>query len=245
MLRLRCARSAPLRTAEHVHRVRLTLIPTVLEYRRYVNAVRLTRSERKERTRTDLLAAAKRVFMHRGFHGASLDEIAEEAGYTKGAVYSNFDDKDALFLAVLDEHYVRRIDTYDAMMLADAETLDGAIRRVSRFMAEADVQEPDWLPTLAEFVAHASQHERLRHEYAHTRERFLEAVAGIIDALTTRFGVSLRISTLEAARCSSVMIRGYSAERRIEPGAVTPEVFVEVHAALMRGLIVPRERSDP
>ena len=53
-------------------------------------AVRLSREERKARTRVDLLAAARTVFLRRGFHGATLDEIAEEAGYTKGAVYSNF-----------------------------------------------------------------------------------------------------------------------------------------------------------
>jgi AcrR family transcriptional regulator len=209
-----------------------------------VNVVRLTRSERKERTRTDLIEAARRVFLRRGFHGAALDEIAEEAGYTKGAVYSNFADKDALFLAVLDQHYERRLGTYDAMMLRDAETLDDSLRAVSRFMAAADALEPDWLPTLAEFVAHASQDEEVRRAYARTRERFLHAVAGIIDGLTKQFDVSLRISSLEAARCSSVMIRGYSAERRIDPASVTTEVFVEVHTAFMRGLIVPREEES-
>jgi AcrR family transcriptional regulator len=203
-----------------------------------VNAVRLTRSERKERTRTDLIEAARRVFVRRGFHGASLDEIAEEAGYTKGAVYSNFADKDALFVAVLDAHYGRRLDAYAEMFL-DEETLDAAFERVSRFMASADELEPDWLPTVAEFVAHASQHEAVRREYARSRERFLTAIAGIIDQLTERFDVSLRISSLEAARCSSVLIRGYSAERRIDP-STTPEVFVEVHTAFMRGLTVRR-----
>jgi len=205
-----------------------------------VGAVRLTRTERKERTRADLLAAAKVVFMRRGFHGASLDEIAEEAGYTKGAVYSNFADKDALFIAVLDAHYEGRLETYDAMMLVDAQTLDDAYRSISQFMAGADTREPDWLPTLAEFVAHASQHEHLRRQYARTRERFLEAVARLIDELAGRFGASLRISALEAARCSSVMARGYSAERRIDPETVTPEIFVEVHTAFMRGVTVSR-----
>jgi AcrR family transcriptional regulator len=51
---------------------------------------RLTRSQRQEQTRAQLLDAALPVFLRRGFHGASLDEIAEEAGYTTGAVYSNF-----------------------------------------------------------------------------------------------------------------------------------------------------------
>src|SRR5262245_11132714 len=242
MLRLRCVRAASSRVVSAPESENLTLIPAVLKYREYVNAVRLTRSERKERTRTDLIEAARAVFVRRGFHGASLDEIAEEAGYTKGAVYSNFADKDALYLAVLEAHYEKRLEAYAEMFL-EPETLDAAFLTISRFMAEADEREPDWLPTLAEFVAHASQREELRRAYARTRERFLEAVAGIIDELTKRFGVSLRISALEAARCSSVLIRGYSAERRIDPEAVTPDGFVEVHTALMRGLTVPGEEE--
>ncbi|MET0831731.1 MAG: helix-turn-helix domain-containing protein, partial [Acidimicrobiia bacterium] len=66
-----------------------------------MTATRATRVERKAQTRSDLLTAARRVFLRSGFHGASVEEIAEEAGYTKGAVYSNFEDKAALYLAVL------------------------------------------------------------------------------------------------------------------------------------------------
>ena len=82
-------------------------------YRRYINtngigmATRVTRSERKARTRASCSLAARTVFLRRGFHGASLDEIAEEAGYTKGAVYSNFAGKDDLYLALLGAHYER------------------------------------------------------------------------------------------------------------------------------------------
>ena len=62
------------------------------------------------------------MFLRRGFHAASLDEIAEEAGYTKGAVYSNFAGKDDLFLALLAEHYVQRAETYAALILAEEDT---------------------------------------------------------------------------------------------------------------------------
>lgn len=61
-----------------------------------------TRGERQQQTRTALLAAARTVFARDGYHGARLEVIAHEAGYSKGAVYSNFDGKAALFLAVVD-----------------------------------------------------------------------------------------------------------------------------------------------
>src|SRR3954454_21935814 len=64
---------------------------------------RMTREERKAQTRSDLLRAASRLFVRNGFVATSLSDIAEEAALTKGAVYSNFDSKEELFLALLQE----------------------------------------------------------------------------------------------------------------------------------------------
>src|SRR5258708_19886673 len=65
----------------------------------------LTPERRRQQTRDYLLAAAAQVFAERGFHGATLDEVAAVAGFTKGAVYSNFNSKDDLFLALLESRY--------------------------------------------------------------------------------------------------------------------------------------------
>ncbi len=236
---------AALLGAHPSHAVVLSRLGLTLGYRWYINtdgirmATRVTRSERKARTREELLLAARAVFIRRGFHGATLDEIAEEAGYTKGAVYSNFAGKDDLYLALLDAHYGDRIAAYVEMML-DEPTFEDAIRAVGRFMATADAQDPDWLPTLAEFVAHAGRDEALRRSYLRVRERFLVAIADVIDALVAKHGLALRVPPLEAARASSVLARGYSAERRLDPRAVSSDVFVELHAAFMRGLTVPK-----
>ena len=96
---------------------------------------------------------------------------------------------------------------------------------------------------LAEFVAHAARDESLRRAYVRTRERFLVAIADVIRALCDRHDLTLLVPPLEAARASSMLARGYSAERRLDPDAVSSEIFVELHAAFMRGLTVPRERS--
>jgi AcrR family transcriptional regulator len=204
--------------------------------------VRLTRAEQKERTRSEVIRAARQVFLRRGFHGASLDEIAEQAGYTKGAVYSNFASKDALFLAVLEEHYEKRIEAYARML--EGESIDETFRAISQFMADADAREPDWLPLLAEFTSHAARQELVRHAYVQTRERFLEAIARIIETLAKRHGFSQRVSPLEAARGSSVLARGFSAERQLDPDAVTPELFVELHTAYLHGLTIPAKRRN-
>ena len=62
----------------------------------------LTPERRRRQTRDHLLDAAAQVLAERGFHGASLDEVAAAAGFTKGAVYSNFKNKEDLFLALLE-----------------------------------------------------------------------------------------------------------------------------------------------
>jgi len=81
-----------------------------------VTAKRLGRQERREQTRVDLLAAARRAFLRDGFHAASLDAIAEDAGYTKGAFYSNFASKDDALVAVFEEHFRDRADAYERLI---------------------------------------------------------------------------------------------------------------------------------
>jgi AcrR family transcriptional regulator len=198
-------------------------------------APRLTRAERKELTRGELAEAARAVFLRRGFHAASLDEIAEEAGYTKGAVYSNFASKDELFLGVLDAHFERRVRRYTDVAL-DEHTLEDAYRAVARLMFDEDRCEPEWAPLLLEFWAHASRRERLRAAVVERRERFLDAIAGLIEELVCRHGAQLAIPGKEAARASGGLMRGVGVEWLLEPSTASRELFEEMHLALMSGL---------
>src|SRR3954471_17194478 len=110
-------------------------------------ATRMTRAERAEQTRAELIAAARTVFLRRGFHGASLDEISAEAGYTTGAVYSRFGGKDELFLAVMDDHLERRTRLYTDAALA-AEDFESAHRETVRAAIAVGRKEPGWTPLL-------------------------------------------------------------------------------------------------
>ena len=75
-----------------------------------VSTARLTRPERAALTRRELLDAAQLRFFRDGYHATSLDDIADEAGYTKGAVYGTFKSKAGLFLALFDEVVERRVE---------------------------------------------------------------------------------------------------------------------------------------
>src|SRR5580700_2943962 len=69
---------------------------------------RLSRTEQTERNRVLVLEAARRVFLRRGYHGASVEQIADEAGFSTGVVYSRFDGKADLFLTLLEERIDER-----------------------------------------------------------------------------------------------------------------------------------------
>jgi AcrR family transcriptional regulator len=112
-----------------------------------------TRVERKARTRSELLDAAERLFSEQGFHATSVDAVADAAGYTKGAVYSNFASKEDLFFAI----YERRVDaavTEIESRLADAG--DDPTRGIEEIAAGVAARGggDGWLAVFFEFWAH-------------------------------------------------------------------------------------------
>ena len=198
---------------------------------------RISRSERKARTREELLVAARRVFLRRGFHGATLEEIADEAGYTKGAVYSNFAGKDDLFLALLVEHYQRRAELYATVVLeADAE---GTYRAVARLMLEAFAREPQWWPLVSDFASHATRHAELRERLRVARETFLDALAGTIEGVCRRHEMTFALPAREVARGIGAFMRGMTLEWAIDPSPSDAAAFERMVAAYLRGLAVP------
>jgi len=203
--------------------------------------VRLSRPERKERTRGDLLDAARRVFERHGFHRASLDQIAEEAGYTKGAVYSHFPaGKDELFLAVLDRHIDERVPTYAATILAQ-DSFEASLRAIARHLVALGERDPAWTPLLVEFWTHASHNPQLRDAVGERNDRQARAIAELIDDLAERHGVTYSLPTVEVVRGSSALARGMGLERLIAPDLPLGASFEELFVAQMIGLV----RSAP
>jgi AcrR family transcriptional regulator len=81
---------------------------------------RLTRKERQAHTRSCLMKSAAKVFARRGLHRASIDEVAQDAGFTKGAFYANFKSKEELFLAMLDERFAERLRDIESAIASGA-----------------------------------------------------------------------------------------------------------------------------
>jgi AcrR family transcriptional regulator len=102
-----------------------------------VGATPLPRSVKQAQTRGEIISAARAVFARDGFHGARIDAIAAEAGYTKGAVYSNFAGKADLFLAAMDVNTEIATGTTQSAVTADDPVLRGFALATLEFIAAA------------------------------------------------------------------------------------------------------------
>src|SRR6185437_13463135 len=123
-------------------------IRSCIKLRLRMKRKRKTQTERREETREELLAAAARVFAKRGFHATSLDAIAEEAGFSRGAVYYNFADKEELFLELLDHRCAERAQDLRAVFADNPEDDVAATSRQAQLPArralEAMTGDPEW-----------------------------------------------------------------------------------------------------
>ncbi len=135
---------------------------------------RLTRAESRERTRALIVDAATDLFLRSGFQVTSLEQIGEEAGFTRGAVYSNFPSKTAMGIAVIDELYEREADRLEAALDA-TENLDDWFDALAAW-ADSTIGEPQWTRFEIELAAFSAHDDIYRAataaRYAAMRERW-------------------------------------------------------------------------
>ena len=198
-------------------------------------ATRVRRAESKAATRSELLDAARRVFVERGYHGASLELVAGEAGYTKGAVYSAFGSKGDMFLAVyereVDERWTR-IETEIGDRLARGEVVD-PLREPSRDFAERFVAERAWTLALLEFRLHAARDPRLGAAYAAAHRGVVERMAAIL----SRTSGAPAAAAQEAALAVMSLSNGFVLEYLSSPEDGLEERYITAAASLTTALL--------
>jgi len=132
---------------------------------------RLTREESRAQTRATLIAVGRKHFLRYGLGGAVAEKIAEDAGYSRGALYSNFDGKEELFVAVIREEQASRLDFFRSLLKDEPSPK----KRVEKFRdALADlVTDHDWIVLRAEFEVGALRSEPIRKSFveAHRQQR--------------------------------------------------------------------------
>jgi AcrR family transcriptional regulator len=178
----------------------------------------LTRQRRQEITKAHLLDAAERIFVERGFHAASIDDVAAAAGFTKGAVYSNFRNKEDLFIALVDRRWEQQLATVREVM-ADVENLapeqrDEAFRRLTVELLRAG---RDWQLLYLEFAVYAARNPEARRALD---ARFLadcEALAPLLEAEFRRVGGASPVSFVELAAVFLAFFNGVALRRVTHP----------------------------
>ncbi|WP_197029003.1 TetR/AcrR family transcriptional regulator [Blastococcus sp. URHD0036] len=178
--------------------------------------------------RSRLLEGARQVFADRGFAAATLDHVAAAAGFTKGAVYSNFAGKDELFLALMEDEVAARLAAIEAAM-ADARDLPEALAAVATELGRLD---PRWQVLFLDFWQRAVREPAVREVFVATRREFRDRVTAVVAGFLARRGVagwdaeSLGVVLL-------ALVHGLAVESLPEPGAVPPDLLPRVLTRLV------------
>lgn len=200
---------------------------------------RESRAERQARTRTELLATAARVFARRGYAGASVEEIAEEAGYSHGAVYSNFAGKADLFLAVLEEYMAERARELAATQIGldEDEPIEARARALADQWMERFAKDRESFLLHMEFIAHAGRDPELAERFGSRSAALREAIAGYIGHYQEQEGIEPALPPADLALVLRALGIGLAVEALVSPDAVREDLygdFVELLVGLLR-----------
>jgi AcrR family transcriptional regulator len=197
----------------------------------------LTAERRRNQTRQYLLQAAAQVFTERGFHAASLDEVAAAAGFTKGAVYSNFKNKEDLMLALLEDSYSREMEalrqTLEASDIPPEARIDDF---VSLFKNEGSHSPENWSTLNLEFTLYALRNPAARERLARLEREDIEAIATIIGAGRERQGIEGLEPAEDVARIIVALFHGIALMRTLDPDAVGEALIASAMHFVARGL---------
>jgi AcrR family transcriptional regulator len=197
-----------------------------------------SRAERQALTRTALVDAAERLFVAQGFHATSLDSVAAEAGYTKGAVYSNFGSKEDLFFAVYERRLDARVAEFEEIIEA-APTAWDALHAAAMTAGPRTERGDGWLAVFFEFWAHVLRHAELRERFAALHARIIEPLEAGLVRHSQETGTPLPEDPRKMATARYAMQLGLQLERLTQPDVVDPEL-----GARMLGLSIDGGWTD-
>lgn len=196
---------------------------------------RLTRKERQADTRARLMESASQVAARRGLEGASLDEIAAEAGFTKGAIYANFESKEGLFLALLEEHFDARLADIDRVLSGGAAPVEQARQAGADFIGALS-SEPEWERLFLELVVYAVRNESFRVEFVARYGQLRERIVELFERRARELGIEPPIPSGAVVAMTFAMANGTAVERMLEPDAVPDDLLPTMMATFFSGL---------
>ncbi len=204
---------------------------------------RLSRAEQQARSRAALVRAAAESFAERGFHGATVEDITARAGFTRGAFYSNFSDKEELFRAVLDEHAAQD----EARLAPLIGRAASAAELVEALRARAAEDELQWLVLLTELRLHALRNPGARARLAAFEQAQRAAYRRAVEHLLAVEGLEPPADPELMALIAQTLFDGVALHHHLEGDALAPQVGIDALDLLLRAvaaLAVPVARPD-
>lgn len=197
---------------------------------------RTARAEQRD-ARQEILEAAAEVFVARGFHGASVDEVANEAGYSKGAIYWHFEGKADLFLALIEE----RVDGPTREMvklLESAPASQDLAPEASRRFAELLSQQREWLVLDHEYWLRAVRDPDLGNRFAESRRKLRGALGKALAARVKVLGPHQFVGDPEhVASAIMALNTGFAQQALLDPQAIPAELFGDTILLIYKGLL--------
>jgi AcrR family transcriptional regulator len=189
---------------------------------------RLNRAEKREANRERILRAARKVFGARGFHGATIEQIADEAGLSNGAIYYNFDSKGELFLALLEERSEERIQHIRGTLTSGDGTA-GGLREEARDATRSLKENREWRLLVLEFTAYAARTPAMKPKLRAHERRFKSALAEVLEEhMGGPDGAPMPPEKLALA--ASGIANGLALEELSDPGSVPDGLLGELLA---------------
>jgi len=199
---------------------------------------RLNREEKRAANRRRLLDAAREVFGLRGYHDATIEEIADVSGLSNGAVYYNFKSKDELFFAIFDEHIEARIELTRRFFgggQATDEATEAQVRAAATEAARA-IEDPREWTLFFEFVAHAGRHPAFRKEFRHRLRTMQQVLAQVVEERAAALGAELPLPPDSVSMAISALAQGLAIHRIMDPKAVPDELHGQLVVFMLRGM---------
>ena len=204
---------------------------------------RTTRAEQQAATRAEVLAAARKRFLENGYAATSLEDIADDAGYSKGAVYSNFRDKPTLCRAVLESVHAEKLGEITAIAVADLD-LDDQLAAIEAWL-ERTLGDVGWTMLELEFAMLSRRDPNLTPMIADLHAGMQATAAAALGSVADRVGstdsLALDVSALADIVLATAV--GLGVQRSVNPKASIAPAINALRAAA--SVLVPGREFRP
>lgn len=198
-----------------------------------MSQARVSRAERQQQTRERLIEVATEMFLDVGYAATSLDKVAVEAGFSKGAVYSNFAGKEELCMAVLDTIHAEKIRLVQQMFTEDT-SIETRLKSFVEW-SRSGLGEPRWTALEVEFAAVARHNPWVASELVKRHREVRRLIAQLISATVEESGLETTVPVEQVATALLALGAGLGGLR-----ALDPKIDMDVFGDVLAGLVRPR-----